>query len=275
MEYRSVVFAGGGCRCFWQAGFWDEVGEFIAPRVVAGVSAGAAFACSALAGISEKVLAEFKRRTDENPSNLHLRELRRARTPFPHHAMYRGTIEATTDEHMLRELRAGPEIRILLAHPPARWRPTPAIAAGLLSYRAEQILRGRGTPQWPTKLGFQAQVVRANDCETPGELADLILQSSCLPPLMPMLRRGGLPVVDGAVIDSAPVHLVDHEPNTLVLLTHHADQIRQAPGVTYVRPSRPVPIELWDYAHPERVQATYDLGREDGASFRRTLLRSA
>ena len=39
--FQQVVFAGGGHRCWWQAGFWDVVAPRIAlrPRVVAGVSA--------------------------------------------------------------------------------------------------------------------------------------------------------------------------------------------------------------------------------------------
>ncbi len=46
--YDAVVFAGGGCRCFWQAGFWTEAAPALelAPRQVAGVSAGSAFACA-------------------------------------------------------------------------------------------------------------------------------------------------------------------------------------------------------------------------------------
>ncbi len=267
MQFDSVVFAGGGCRCFWQAGFWEEAGSHLQPRVISAVSAGAAFACAALGGRSSAVLQEFKRRTAANPSNLHLRNLGRGRSPFPHHGMYRGTIEATIDASMLERLRPGPEIRVLLAHPPTGWRLGPAVAMGLLSYRADRLLRRRVHPQWPRRLGFRPRVVRANDCETPGELADLILQSSCLPPLMPILRREGEAVVDGAVIDSAPVHLVEGVGTTLVLLTQHDEAPPPRKGVVYVPPSAKIPIELWDYTSPERVQATYDLGRTDGRAF--------
>ena len=45
-NFDSVVFAGGGNRCAWQAGWWERVAPEIGlqPRVVAGVSAGAAMA---------------------------------------------------------------------------------------------------------------------------------------------------------------------------------------------------------------------------------------
>ncbi len=44
--YEAVVFSGGGCHCFWQAGFWTEAALVPDPplRVVSAVSAGAAFA---------------------------------------------------------------------------------------------------------------------------------------------------------------------------------------------------------------------------------------
>ena len=42
--FEAVVFAGGGCRCFWQAGFWEVAAPALGwqPRVAGAVSAGAA-----------------------------------------------------------------------------------------------------------------------------------------------------------------------------------------------------------------------------------------
>jgi len=46
-EFTSIVFAGGGSRCMWQAGFVEELRERIElkPVRIASVSAGAAVAC--------------------------------------------------------------------------------------------------------------------------------------------------------------------------------------------------------------------------------------
>jgi len=46
--FEQVVFAGGGNRCWWQAGWWDTVAPELGlrPRVIAGISAGAATACT-------------------------------------------------------------------------------------------------------------------------------------------------------------------------------------------------------------------------------------
>ena len=148
MSFASVVLAGGGCRCFGQAGFWQEAGHLLQPRAIAAVSAGDAFACAAIGGTTDAVVAAFKRRTAANPRNFYLR-----RTPdrnrFPHHAMYRGTVIETTDAAMLERLRAGPEIRVSLGRPPATWRPTTAAALGMLAYQAESIVRRGVDPRLP------------------------------------------------------------------------------------------------------------------------------
>jgi len=40
-------------------------------------------------------------------------------------------------------------------------------------------------------------------------------------------------------------------------------------------PSRPVPIDVWDYTSPERLQQTFDLGRRDGEAFAEAAYASA
>ena len=63
--FEGVVFAAGGCRCFWQAGFWSVIQPALdlRPRVIGAVSAGAAIACAASLGRIDAVLASMKRRT--------------------------------------------------------------------------------------------------------------------------------------------------------------------------------------------------------------------
>ena len=45
-EYSSVVFAGGGCRCVWQVGFWETAAPELRlkPKTIGAVSAGSAMA---------------------------------------------------------------------------------------------------------------------------------------------------------------------------------------------------------------------------------------
>jgi len=269
--FDAAVFAGGGCRCFWQAGFWATASPALerGPTVVAAVSAGAAFACAALGGIGDQVIDEFAARIAANPRNLYPANAWRGRPVFPHESMYRQTVLACVDSAALQRLHAGPEIRVLLAHPPSERGVHASLLAGLLAYRLERSIRRRVHTTWPARLGFAPSTARVQDCTSPAELAELLLHSSCTPPVTPLFRRSGRLVVDGGLIDSAPVHLVPEAETALVLLTRRypARQLPAIPGRTYVQPSEPIPVRNWDYTDEAGVRAAYDLGRRDGERF--------
>lgn len=269
MRFDAVVFSGGGCRCFWQAGFWSVVAPALElrPRTVLGASAGSAFACAAVADRLGEVVAAFTRRTAQNPRNVYPSNVMRRRPVFPHEAIYRGTIMDTMDAATLARLHHGPDLRLLVARPPARQRVVPALLAGFVAYTLDGAVRRRVHPSLPRRLGFRPELVPVRDCQTETELADLIMQSSCLPPLIPLYRRGGAVVVDGAIVDGALVEAVADHASTLVLLSRPHAVLPTHPGRTYVQPSQPPPIAMWDYASPERIGPTFDLGRRDGEAF--------
>ena len=263
------MFAGGGCRCFWQAGFWSVAAEPMGwrPRVIAGVSAGSAFACAAVGGVIERVLEDFRRRTAANPRNFYPGNLMRREPAFPHNEMYRGCIIETMNDDVLERVRSGPEIRVLLARLPRRLGRAPALLVGFLAYELDRRIRDDVHPRIPRRLGFKPEVVRAATCSTSEELADLILQSSCMPPLTPLYRRGGEVVVDGGIVDSAPVELINDCETQLVLLSKRHPTLPEVPGREYVQPSEPIPVQMWDYASPDLITQTYDMGRRDGEAY--------
>jgi hypothetical protein len=41
-------------------------------------------------------------------------------------------------------------------------------------------------------------------------------------------------------------------------------------GVTWVQPSKPIRIDKFDYANPDGLQDTFELGLDDGLKFGRT-----
>lgn len=269
-SFDATVFAGGGCRCFWQAGFWKVAAPELAlqPVTVAGVSAGAAFACAALTGTIDRVLDDFKRRVSRNVRNVHLRNALRTEPIFPHERIYRACIESNIDDETLSRLQRGPDLRVLLARPPAWLRGRAAVAAAAAAHvlnRRDLFVHAR----WGDRFGFRREVVSARDCPSTAELIELVLHSSCTPPILPVYRRGGRVVLDGGLLDNAPAEIVEPAHSTLVLLTRHypESELPRVPGRTYVAPSEPVPIVEWDYTSPELVQKTYDLGRRDGEAF--------
>ena len=272
--YDGVVFAGGGCRCVWQVGFWQEAAPAIglAPRVVSAVSAGAAMACAIFADAIDDMLASFTAYAAAYRRNVYPLTAMRGAPLFPHAGIYRATVLNNLDAARLARLHAGPDIRVLIARVPPRLGPHSGVLVALLAYQAEQLLRRGLHGELGRQAGFQPEVISIRSCGTPEDLTDLVLQPSCTPPFTPVMHRDGRPVLDGGLIDSVPVASIDDSRRTLVLLTRHyaPRDIPRLAGRDYACPSAPVPIYKWDYTSPARLQATYDLGRRDGESFART-----
>ena len=278
--FDGVVFAGGGCRCFWQAGFWSVASKVLdlRPRVVGSVSAGSAMACAATAGVLDDVLESMKRRTRRNRRNFYPGNWRRGQPIFPHESIYAETIREHLADSALERIHAGPEIRVLLSRPPAWLGRTGGLAGAFVAYHLDKLGRHRRVHAvWGRRLGFRPDVVSVRSCGSADELSELILHSSCTPPLLPHYQRGGSAILDGGIVDGAPVELVTEAESILVMVPRHvrADRLPHRPGRTYVVPSEPVPVDVWDYTSPDRLQQTYDLGRRDGEAFAEGILRES
>ena len=271
--FANLVFAGGGSRCFWQAGFWsvyDPEGTETPARVVA-VSAGAAMACMLFAGRTEFGLNYFKQQTSRNPRNFYPTRALKGGSAFPHEAIYRNAISATIDADALAALHAGPSIEVTMAGLPRWLGPQTATVAGILAYDLEKYLFRPVHPRFGRMLGFRdlSKTVRA--CATPQALTDLILASSGTPPFTPSAQFEGQTVLDGGLCDNVPVHpLVNQPGETLVLLSRRYAELPKVTHRTYVQPSAKAPVSMWDYTNPQALQDTFDLGRRDAESFVRS-----
>jgi len=274
LSYSSVVFAGGGSRCLWQVGFWEEVSKALelTPRRIAAVSAGAAMACLIFSGKTSAVLERFKEATARNRRNVYLSNLFGDTPVFPHYAMYRRAILDALDGEGMDALHRGPDIRVLISRPPRMLGPRAATFVGILAYLVEKSLKGSVHPSFGRRLGFMPEIVSVRQCADASEVADLVLASSCTPPFTPILSWKGKPVLDGGLVDNVPVSVLGGmEDQTLVLLTRRYEEskIPRTRHLTYVQPSSPIPVSKWDYTNPEGLQDAYDLGRSDGEAFAR------
>ena len=276
-RFDSVVFAGGGSRCFWHAGFWREVQEplALAPRHVAAVSAAGAIACAIIAGIAEDAVRLFQAATRMNPRNVYPRNVFGKDPVFPHERMYRKAVLDLFDAAALAKVHAGPEIRMLLGHMPRWLGPRTGVLAAAAAYNFDKRIRRIVHPTTPFAIGFRPEVVSVRECATPEDLADLILASSCSPPMTPLLKWKGRYVLDGGVVDNVPVCALDDAPGeTLVMLTRRYPKLPDIPGRTYVQPSVKLAVSAWDYTSAEGIQSAYDLGRRDGEAFVRDRVRA-
>lgn len=273
--FEQVVFAGGGHRCWWQAGFWDRVASEIglAPKVIAGVSAGAATACLLFANRSEVALAYYDRVLATGARNAYWSNLLRpgARV-FPHYAIYREALKTLLGgDAFVRLMRTAPEIRIQYARLPRWLGPRSAVAVGLMAYNIEKYAKKSLHPTFGKRLGFRQEVATLQQCGSAEELVSLIMASSCTPPFTPIQYRQGRATIDGGLIDNVPVSALDQtDTPTLVLTTRRYPQhgrIFTRDRRVYVQPSRPTPASSWDYTSPALYRRTYELGRADGEHF--------
>src|SRR5262249_59238426 len=93
------VVGGGGCRCFWEVGFWETAAPALRlqPRVIGAVSAGAAMACMVFADAVAEGVAYFRARVAANRRNVYWLNALKRRPVFPHPQIYRDTILANLD----------------------------------------------------------------------------------------------------------------------------------------------------------------------------------
>ncbi|QWD79754.1 patatin-like phospholipase family protein [Polynucleobacter sp. MWH-Spelu-300-X4] len=284
MKFDQIVFAGGGNRCWWQAGFWHRLNEAFPqdPERIASISAGAATACLLYArpgragaqwGLDyyAKSLAGVKK-------NARWENLFSGEPVFPHHQLYKNALINILADGF-DNLQQAPKIQIGLAQIPSWMGPRSAVAIGLLAYNVEKHIRKSLHPTFGRSLGFKRVFVAAQDCPNLASLVELILQSSCTPPFTPVMYRNGITVLDGGLVDNVPIDGLepaqpgDAPKEILVLLTRRYKQpnhlVRELPGLRlhYVQPATPVPISSWDYTHQELMPVTYQQGWNDAEKY--------
>ena len=271
-DIDCVVFSGGGARCFWQAGFWETVRFALPrPRVVSAASGGAAIAAILFSGGWARFFPRFLELAADNPGNFRLGNLLRSTPVFPHPGISRDSFLHSVPARALQRLRGGPDLRIVVSHPP-RWLGAwfgPWIAALVAAgvNELETFLTRRTIRRWVRSLGFETSVIRARECADPEALVHAIFQSSTAPPVFPVTRRAGRAALDGALVEYAPLSAVSDCRRPLVLLAGHRAALPLDAREVYAAPSRPVPVAPWDFASPARVVETFELGRSDGACF--------
>ena len=274
--FDKVVFAGGGSRCWWQAGFWDAVHARIElrPRLIAGAGAGAAMACLLHATATGRVLAWYERALGGPDGQWHWGNLLRpGQRVMPHEALHRKALRSLLGGDRFRELMwTAPEIRVQFARLPAGGHPAWLTARGL----ARLAFDRPADPRLPTpgvrRQGLRPEQRRIQDCQSERELVDLLVAAASLPPFTRLGRIGNTPVLDGGLL-GVPVDAVADVPgSTLVLLTRHYRDLAPVfarDGRLYVQPSRPIGVAAWDHGSARRFRQAYDLGVADADAFLR------
>ena len=272
----AVTFAGGGNRAFWQMGLLNRWAERLLPRaaVVAGCSAGACVVAMYLTERQDETAAFWRERRAGVTRNFAWSNLLEGRNPAPHGPIYRATLLHALEAGGFERVRSQPYPLLVIASGFPRFAPAPlAVTAGIAAYQLEKAVRRRMVhPALGRALGFRPVVEDARACETPEELADLIIASSATPPFTPVGRFRGRRLLDGGLVDNVPAFAADAVPGVrrnLVLLTRQypAEVTGWRGSRLYLAPSEPVPISRWDYTRPELLEETVALGERDAERY--------
>jgi hypothetical protein len=162
-------------------------------------------------------------------------------------------------------------ILVLTASIPRWASPLLATLLGISAYNLEKRLHPlRVHPAFGRKLGFEPKVYDARSCETPEELAALVLASSATPPFTPLGAFRGDTLLDGGMIDNVPAFSAEETPGVeknLVLLTRPYPKaaLGRHGRRLYIAPSRATPISRWDYTKPDLLDETIAMGERESA----------
>jgi predicted acylesterase/phospholipase RssA len=275
-EFGTVVFAGGGNRCWWQAGMVEGLrGSTVwRPTLFLGASAGAGIAVAAVTDRLRVALAAAVDRFSITPANVDWSKLLKGQRPFVLPQIYPDWIKSFLGGADFQRLRQSSiEVQVALTRL-IRFLPVSVSTAFALAlYSTEKFWLRTLHGRWPHYAGLRSEHVVINQCATVGEASSLLLASAAAVPITPTHLVGGRVALDGGFYDSIPL---PKEPNrtggdTLVLVTRHRPQrpqIFESQGRIYLQPRAAVPVTNMDCTNPVGVVRTFEQGLSEAEGLR-------
>ena len=283
---NTLVFAGGGNRCWWQAGLVTQLLEagWRLPAQLVGTSAGAGVATALITGKVVQAMQACRALYADNPRIVDWSNAWMGQLGFAHTHIYPAWIASYLNDSTFETMRSSPSrLRVAFARP-VPWLGLPAsIVAGTLAYLVDKHICHSIHPQLPGFLGLKQGFMDLHDCPDLAAAQNLLYAAGAVPPLMRARTIAGRPALDGGFVDNAPIgQLPQADPvpsraSTLVLLTRHYPRLPELfawQGRNYWQPSCKVPVSTFDCTPKTTVQAAYDLGTLDAQIFLTTPFQS-
>ncbi|WP_426268947.1 patatin-like phospholipase family protein [Dyella kyungheensis] len=267
----TLVLAGGGNRCWWQAGALRHLMErgMRLPAQLVGTSAGAAVAASILAEGADTALQACLKLYASNPRIFDWSSLSKLKLKFAHQHVYPAWVEAFLNEATFDTLRHSSSRLVVALTRPARFLGMRgSVAAGTVAYLVDKYLWNSIHPRLPRLFGLRQDFMVLNDCSDIEMAQSLLIAAASAPPIMSARPVGGGPAIDGGYTDNAPIppQSEQERSTTLVMLTRHYPKLPPLfrwHGRTYWQPSQRIPVSTWDCTSKTTVHQAYDLGAQD------------
>ncbi|RUL76634.1 patatin-like phospholipase family protein [Dyella choica] len=268
---ETLVLAGGGNRCWWQAGALQHLLEHRPrlPRQLIGTSAGAGIAASFLAQSTDTALRACLELFAGNPRIFDWSALPRLKLKFAHQQIYPAWIEAFLNSATFSTLRhASSQLTVGLSRPAKYLGTGASVAMGTLAYLVDKYWWNSIHPRLPGLLGLRQDFMLLNDCTSVEAAQAILIAAASAPPIMAARKVGGQQAFDGGYTDNAPIppQSDQQRSQTLVMLTRHYPKLPQLftwLGRTYWQPSQRIPVSTWDCTAKATVREAYELGLQD------------
>lgn len=267
----TLILAGGGNRCWWQAGVISALtskGWPLPPNIVA-TSAGAAIATALLTTGTATALATCKQLYAENDRLFHWKALAQLKLKFAHQHIYPAWLNAFMGDDDFAALKRAKSKLTVAVTQPAHWLGlTGSLIAGSIAYLLDKKIAHSIHPNIPRYLGLRQAFYSLNDCQSAQEARVLLAASAAAAPFMKAQKIGGHWCLDGGYTDNAPIpaQTPAEADRTLVLLTRHYPHLPQQFSYKqrhYWQPSQKVPVSTWDCRQPTLVEPAFQLGIDD------------
>ena len=268
--YQNIVFAGGGNRCWWQAGVVEVLSQhrcWQAQRLI-GASAGAGIATAFATGRLQESLASAVQRFNATARNFEWRELLKGQRPFMMPRIYPDWIGSFLDASDLEKLKERQlKIDVVITRPIAFLPLTLSTLLALALYASEKFWLKNFHARLPHHLGFRAEYLDLTQSANLMDARTLLMASAAAVPITPVHHINGRAALDGGFYDSIPLPQDrQNDRETLVLLTRHrADlpQIFTHQQRVYLQPAQSVAAINMDCTSGTNVQLTYAQGRSE------------
>lgn len=269
----TLVMAGGGNRCWWQAGLVQALMQrgWTLPRNITATSAGAAIATSLLTGTTEAALVSCKKLYSANAQLFDWRALIRLKVKFAHQHIYPAWLNSLMGDGDYAALQQSKSRLNVAVTQPARWLGvTGSLITGSVAYLLDKKIAHSIHPKLPRYLGLRQAFLSLNECGSAHEARNLLAAAAAAGPFMKAQKVGAHWALDGGYIDNAPLpaQTAAEAKQTLVLLTRHYPDLPQQftfEQRQYWQPSCKIPVSTWDCRPSTTVDQAYQLGFDDAS----------
>ncbi|KVK78598.1 patatin [Burkholderia cepacia] len=271
MNPSILALAGGGNRCWWQAGVLARLMRegWTMPRQLVGTSAGAAIAAACLTIGPEAALDACRALYGRTARIFHWRGLLHGRLEFAHQTVYPAWLDAFVNEQTFATLRAsGSSLRVAVTRPARYLGLTVSVSLGTLAYLVDKKIWHGIHPRLPAALGLTQELIDVTQCDGAADAHRILMAAAAPPPIVRAVPLHGRHAFDGGYFDNAPLprQTLPERRQTWVMLTrHYPDRpaFFRCRDRSYWQPSRPVPVSTWDCTRGTTVGDAFRLGFDD------------